>query len=80
MKLPDSVSAQDAAALLFKGITAQYLLTSTYAVGPGTTVLLYGVAGGLGSIMAPWAKHLGAFVIGVVSRQSSRRPRPCPGL
>ena len=71
VKLPDSVSAQDAAALLFKGITAQYLLTSTYAVGPGTTVLLYGVAGGLGSIMAPWAKHLGAFVIGVVSRQSS---------
>lgn len=71
VKLADSVSSEDAAALLFKGITAQYLLTSTCAVGPGTTVLLYGVAGGLGSIMAPWAKHLGAFVIGVVSRQSS---------
>ncbi|HCN47461.1 MAG TPA: quinone oxidoreductase, partial [Pseudomonas sp.] len=71
VKLPDSVSMEDAAAVLFKGITAQYLLKSTYAVGPGSTVLLYGVAGGLGSIMAPWAKHLGAFVIGVVSRPSS---------
>lgn len=71
VKLSDSVSMEDAAAVLFKGITAQYLLKSTYAVGPGSIVLLYGVAGGLGSIMAPWAKHLGAFVIGVVSRPSS---------
>lgn len=71
VKLPDGVSAQDAAAVLFKGITAHYLLTSTCPVGPGTTVLMYGVAGGLGSLMAPWAKHLGAFVIGVVSRQAS---------
>ncbi len=71
VRLPDSVSAQDAAAVLFKGITAHYLLKSTCPVGPGTRVLMYGVAGGLGSIMAPWAKHLGAYVIGVVSRQSS---------
>lgn len=71
VKLPDSVSFDDAAAVLFKGITAQYLLTSTYAVGPGTTLLLYGVAGGLGSLMAPWAKALGARVIGVVSRPTS---------
>lgn len=71
VKLPDDVSAEDAAAVLFKGLTAHYLLTSTYPVGPGTTLLLYGVAGGLGSIMARWAKHLGAVVIGVVSRPSS---------
>ncbi|MDU9393514.1 quinone oxidoreductase [Pseudomonas sp. zfem002] len=71
VRLPDSVSVQDAAAVLFKGITAQYLLKSTYPVGQGTTVLLYGVAGGLGSLMAPWARHLGARVIGVVSRQAS---------
>jgi NADPH2:quinone reductase len=56
---------------MFKGITAQYLIKATYPVGPGTTMLLYGVAGGLGEIMAPWAKHLGARVIGVVSRQAS---------
>ncbi|MCD9118566.1 quinone oxidoreductase family protein [Pseudomonas bijieensis] len=69
--LPASISFQDAAAVLFKGITAQYLLKSTYPVGPGTVMVLYGVAGGVGAIMAKWAKHLGAFVIGVVSRAQS---------
>lgn len=69
--LPDGVSAEDAATVLFKGITAHYLLHSTYSVGPGTVVLLYGVAGALGQIMAPWAKSLGAFVIGVVSKEAS---------
>ena len=71
VRLPDGISFEDAATVLFKGITAQYLLKSTYPVGPGTVVLLYGVAGGLGQIMAPWAKHLGAFVIGVVSKEAS---------
>jgi NADPH:quinone reductase len=71
VRLPDAVSAEHAATVLFKGITAHYLLHSTYAVGPGTVMLLYGVAGGLGQIMAPWAKSLGAFVIGVVSKEAS---------
>ena len=69
--IPDELTAEAAAAVLFKGITAQYLLKTTYPVGPGTTMVLYGVAGGLGQIMAPWAKHLGAFVIGIVSRPES---------
>ncbi|WP_201271044.1 zinc-binding dehydrogenase [Sinorhizobium medicae] len=59
------------ATVLFEGITAQYLLKSTYQVKQGTVVLLYGVGGALGQIMAPWAKHLGATVIGVVSKASS---------
>jgi NADPH2:quinone reductase len=71
VKLPDDVSTDDAATVLFKGITAHYLLHSTYPVHPGTIVLLYGVAGALGQIMAPWAKALGAFVIGVVSKEAS---------
>ncbi|PWB35192.1 quinone oxidoreductase [Pseudomonas sp. SDI] len=71
VKLPSGLSSEDAAALLFKGITAHYLLHSTYPVGPGSSILLYGVAGGVGAIMAQWAKHLGARVIGVVSRASS---------
>ncbi|NYT57299.1 quinone oxidoreductase [Alcaligenaceae bacterium] len=71
VKIPDELSFENAAATMFKGITAQYLLKSTYPVGPGTTILLYGVAGGLGAIMVPWAKHLGAHVIGVVSKQAS---------
>ncbi|MCX2546273.1 quinone oxidoreductase [Pseudomonas sp. COW5] len=70
VKIPDSLSFEDAA-VLFKGITAQYLLKSTYPVGPGSTVLIYGAAGALGQIMVPWARHLGAFVIGVVSSAES---------
>jgi NADPH2:quinone reductase len=69
--LPDALSYDDAAAVMFKGITAQYLLKSTYPVGPGTVMVLYGVGGALGQIMAPWAKHLGAFVIGIVSKPAS---------
>jgi NADPH2:quinone reductase len=71
VRLPDKLSAEDAATVLFKGITAHYLLHSTYAVSPGTVVLLYGVAGALGQLMAPWAKSLGAFVIGVISKEAS---------
>lgn len=69
--LPRGVTSDVAATVLFKGMTAQYLLKSTYQVKQGTVVLLYGVGGALGQIMAPWAKHLGATVIGVVSKASS---------
>ncbi len=71
VKLPDSLSFDDAAAVLFKGITAQYLLKATCPVGPGTRIVIYGAAGALGQIMVPWARHLGAFVIGVVSKAES---------
>jgi NADPH2:quinone reductase len=71
IKLPDGLSFDDAAAVLFKGITAQYLIKSTFPIGDGTVVLLFGAAGALGQILAPWAKHLGAVVIGVVSKQAS---------
>jgi NADPH2:quinone reductase len=69
--LPDKLSAEDAAALPFKGIIAHYLLDSTCAVGAGTVLLLYGAAGSLGQLLAPWAKHLGASVVGVVSKEAS---------
>src|ERR1700722_6018224 len=71
VKLPDAISFEDAAAVVFKGITAQYLIKSTFAVGPGRAVLLYGAAGALGQLLAPWAKHLGASVVGVVSKEAS---------
>lgn len=67
VKLPEEVSSDTAAAILFKGITAQYLLKSTANVASGQTILLYAPVGGLGQIMAPWAKQLGARVIGVTS-------------
>lgn len=71
VKLPEQVSDEEAAAVLFKGITAQYLLKTTYAVAPGTRVLIYGAAGGLGQLMCSWARHLGAQVVGVVSKPAS---------
>ncbi len=79
VKLPDGISTEDAAAILFKGITAQYLIKSTYLVGPGTTILLYGAPGGLGQLLAPWAKHLGARILGGVSKEASVGPAPSAG-
>lgn len=71
VKLPDAISSEDAAAIFFKGLTAQYLLKSTCPVQRGTVVLAYGAAGGLGQILAAWARHLGATVIGVISKEAS---------
>ncbi len=71
VKLPDALGFDEAAAVLFKGITAQYLLKTTYAVVPGTKVLIYGAGGALGQLMCAWARHLGALVMGVVSKPES---------
>jgi NADPH:quinone reductase len=71
VKLPDAIKSEDAAAVIFKGITAQYLIKTTFQVKTGTTVLIYGAAGALGQIVVSWAKHLGAFVIGAVSKEAS---------
>lgn len=79
IRLPENISTQDAATLLFKGLTAQYLIKSTYPVGPGTVILLYDVAGAVGRLLASWAKHLGTIVIGVVSRPESIAAAKRPG-
>lgn len=66
LKLPDGIDDQTAAAALLKGLTAQYLIRQTYRVKPGDTILLHAAAGGVGLILAQWATHLGATVIGTV--------------
>ncbi|MBB6578400.1 NADPH2:quinone reductase [Comamonas odontotermitis] len=71
VKLPDALGDDAAAAVLFKGITAQYLLKATGQVGQGSRVLIYGAAGALGQLMCAWAQHLGAHVLGVVSKAAS---------
>jgi NADPH2:quinone reductase len=71
IRIPDTMDFAEAASLFFKGLTAQYLVKSTFPVTVGTTILLYGAAGPVGQIIASWAKHLGATVIGVVSRATS---------
>jgi NADPH2:quinone reductase len=52
---------------MLQGMTAQFLVKRTYAVKQGDTILVHAAAGGVGSILIQWAKHLGATVIGVVS-------------
>ena len=66
VKLPDSIDDQTAAAMMLQGMTAQYLLRSTYRVKAGETILFHAAAGGVGLIACQWAKHLGATVIGTV--------------
>lgn len=66
VKLPDGVSDETAAAMMLKGLTAQYLLRRTCRVEPGDTILVHAAAGGVGLILTQWAKHLGATVIGTV--------------
>lgn len=62
--IPDSIGDETAAAMMLKGMTAQYLLRQTYAVQSGDTILFHAAAGGVGLIAGQWAKHLGATVIG----------------
>lgn len=64
VRLPDGVDDRTAAAMMLKGMTAQYLLRRTYRVQPGDTILVHAAAGGVGLILCQWAKHLGATVIG----------------
>ncbi len=67
--IPDGIPDEHAAAVLLKGLTAWYLLRRSYPVKPGDNILLYAAAGGVGSLAAQWAKHLGATVIGVVGTE-----------
>ncbi|MNT26778.1 Quinone oxidoreductase 1 [compost metagenome] len=67
VKLPDNISFEQAAAVMLKGLTVQYLLKQTYAVQPGDTILFHAAAGGVGSLACQWAKALGAKLIGTVS-------------
>jgi len=64
VKLPDGIDFKTAAAMMLQGMTVQYLIKRTYAVGPGTTLLWHAAAGGVGLIAMQWASHLGATIIG----------------
>jgi len=68
--LPDDVSDETGAAMLLKGLTSWYLLKRSYPARQGDTVLLYAAAGGVGSILSQWARHMGVNVIGVVSTEA----------
>lgn len=66
VKLPDSVSFDQAAAMMLQGLTARMLIRAIHKVEEGETILIHAAAGGVGLIVCQWAKALGARVIGTV--------------
>ncbi|WP_433768262.1 NADPH:quinone reductase [Pseudomonas putida] len=65
--LPDAISFEQAAGVMLKGLTVQYLLRQTYELKGGETILFHAAAGGVGSLACQWAKALGVKLIGTVS-------------
>ena len=66
VKVPDGIDDRTAAAMMLKGMTAEYLIRRTYRVEKGDAVLFHAAAGGVGLIACQWLNHLGATVIGTV--------------
>ena len=62
--VPEDITDQQAAGMMLKGMTAEYLLMRTYPVKKGDTILYHAAAGGVGLLVGQWAKSLGATVIG----------------
>jgi NADPH2:quinone reductase len=71
--LPPDIGDRTAAAMMLKGMTAEYLLHRTYPVKSGDTVLVHAAAGGVGRILCQWAKYLGATVLGTVGNDEKAR-------
>lgn len=67
VKLPDEISFEQAAAIMLKGLTVQYLFRQTYEIRPEEIILFHAAAGGVGSIACQWANALGVKLIGTVS-------------
>jgi NADPH:quinone reductase len=66
VKIPANISYEQAAAMMLKGMTVEYLVRRTFKVEKGMNVFVHAAAGGVGLILCQWANHLGANVIGTV--------------
>ena len=66
VKVPEGITHKQAATLMTKGLTTNYLICKTYKLKAGETVLFHAAAGGVGQIFCQWAKSLGCAVIGTV--------------
>lgn len=67
VKLPDHIPSKLAAAIMLKGMTAEVLANRIWPLQAGDAVLLHAAAGGVGTLLSQWLRHLGVRVIGVVS-------------
>jgi NADPH:quinone reductase len=72
LKLPEEISFSTAAASLLKGLTTYFLLNEVFKVKKEHTILFHAVAGGVGSIAVPWAKAIGAKIIGTVGSDEKK--------
>ncbi|MBY0355502.1 MAG: quinone oxidoreductase [Rickettsiales bacterium] len=66
LRVPQGIKPEQAAACLLRGATAYMLVQKVFALSEGMTILVHAAAGGVGSLVAQWARHLGAQVIGSV--------------
>lgn len=73
LKLPRAISYDVAAAMMLKGLTAQYLIRQTYRVKEGDWMLVHAAAGGVGQILCQWGRALGAKVIGTVGSEEKAK-------
>lgn len=69
VRIPESIDFEQAAAIMLKGQTTEYLLQRTYALKAGETCLFHAAAGGVGLVFGQWASSLGATVIGTVGSE-----------
>ena len=73
IKLPKAISYETGAAMMLKGLTAQYLLRRTFRVKEGDRILVHAAAGGVGLLLCQWGKALGATVIGTVGSEAKAK-------
>ena len=73
VRLADDISYEQAATLMLKGLTAEYLLHRTYKVQPGDIILVHAAAGATGQLLVQWGKHLGATVIATVGSDAKAK-------
>lgn len=77
--LPDHIDDETAAAVLLKGMTAEFLLHRVHRVSPGEVILVFAPAGGVGRLLCQWAAHLGARVIGATTSEAKARAARAAG-
>jgi NADPH2:quinone reductase len=69
VSIPEGIADQQAAAMMLKGLTVQYLIRQIHKIDKANTILFHAAAGGVGLIACQWAKQLGATVIGTVGNE-----------
>ena len=71
--VPDKITDQQAAAAMLQGMTAHYLINTTYPLKKGETALIHAAAGGVGLLLVQMAKNIGARVIGTAGSEEKAK-------